>query len=76
MSKLLGVRFSGPLELYAEGFAAELGRLGYKPTGGIKPQLFLVAHLSRWLEARGFALSELVSPAVVEEFFAARRAAG
>lgn len=76
MSQVLGVRFSGPLESYAEGFAAELGRLGYKPTGGIKPQLFLIAHLSRWLAAGGLAPSELVSPGVVEEFFAVRRAAG
>ena len=76
MSKLHGVRFSGPLELYAEGFAAELGRLGYKPTGGIKPQLFLVAHLSRWLADHGLELTALASPDVAEEFFADRRAAG
>lgn len=75
MSNLLGVRFSGPLEWYAEGFAAELARLGYKPATGIKPQLFLVAHLSRWLADRGLELSVLASPEVVEEFFAVRRAA-
>ena len=76
MSQVLGVRFLGPLESYAEGFAAELGRLGYKPATGIKPQLFLIAHLSRWLAAGGLAPSELRSPEVVEEFFAVRRAAG
>ena len=76
MSKLMGVRFSGPLEWYAEGFAAELARQGYRPPTGIRPQLFLVSHLSRWLAERGLGLSVVGSPEVVEEFFAARREAG
>ena len=76
MSSLYGVRFSGPLESYAKGFAAELSRLGYKPLTGIKPQLFLVSHLSRWLAERGLVPAVLASPEVVEEFFAGRRAAG
>ena len=76
MSKLMGVRFSGPLETYAEGFAAELARLGYKAPGGIRPQLAMVAQLSGWLAAGGLEPSRLGSPEVVEEFFAARRTAG
>lgn len=76
MSNVLGVRFSGQLESYAEGFAAELARQGYKPATGIKPQLFLVSHLSRWLTERGLEAWVLVSSEVVEEFFAVRRAAG
>lgn len=76
MSSLLGVRFSGPLESYTQGFAAELAEQGYKPLTGIKPQLFLVAHLSRWLAERDLEPWALVSPEVVEEFLAGRRAAG
>lgn len=75
MSNLLGVRFSGPLESYAEGFADELDRQGYKVSGA-KGQLFLVAYLSRWLAARRLEPSVLASPEVVEEFFAVRREAG
>lgn len=76
MSQVLGVRFSGPLESYAQGFAAELAWQGYKPAGGIKPQLFLVAYLSRWLAQRGLQSAVLADPTVVEQFFAVRRAAG
>ena len=76
MSSTMGVRFSGPLEPYAKGFAAELGRQGYKPRTGIRPQLFLVSYLSRWLAGGGLEPSVLSSPEVVEEFFAVRRAAG
>ena len=75
MSGLLGVRFSGPLAGYAEGFAAELGRQGYKATG-VRGQLFLVAHLSRWLAERGLELSALSAREVVVEFFEDRRSSG
>jgi integrase/recombinase XerD len=74
-SLLLGVRFSGPLESYAEGFAAELRGQGYKITG-VRGQLFLVAHLSRWLGGRGLQPLVLATPEVVEEFFDDRRIAG
>lgn len=76
MSRLLGVRFSGPLGSYAQGFASELVRQGYNPLTGAKPQLFLVSHLSRWLAERGLDPSVLSEPEVVEEFFAVRRTAG
>ena len=59
-----------------EGFAAEVGRQGYKPRTGIRPQLILVSYLSRWLAGEGLEPSVLFSPEVVEEFFAVRRAAG
>jgi integrase/recombinase XerD len=75
MSSLLGVRFSGPLEVYAHGFAQELERQGYLVTGA-KGQLFLAAHLSRWLAGRGLEPSALAAPELAEEFFAERRAAG
>jgi len=56
------------------GFAAELRRLGYtaSPT---KKHLYLLAHLSGWLDAQGVDIGELAS-ARVDPFFAARRAAG
>jgi integrase/recombinase XerD len=76
MSSLLGVRFSGPLEIYAHGFADELARQGYNPVSGAKGQLFLAAHLSRWLAARGLGPAALEVSEVVEEYFAERREAG
>lgn len=68
------VRVSGPLQSHAAGYVTELARLGYTPLSAVL-QLRLVAHLSRWLEAEGLA-PERLSPAVVERFLAARRAAG
>jgi integrase/recombinase XerD len=64
----------GPLAGYAEGFRAELERLGYTPlTAAVHVRL--MAHLSRWLAREGLGTSEL-SPAVVDAYFAERRAVG
>lgn len=68
------VRVSGPLEVFAAGFAAELARLGYRRVPVVF-QLQLVAHASRWLQGEGLAAGELSSE-VVERFLAERRAAG
>ena len=68
------VRVSGPLEVFAAGFAAELARVGYRRTPATF-QLQLMAHASRWLHGEGFGAGELTSD-VVERFLAARRAAG
>ncbi len=68
------VRASGPLEVFASGFAAELARLGYRPTP-IVFQLQLMAHASRWLERERLGADELGSD-IVERFLAERRAAG
>lgn len=43
------VRVTGPLAVFAAGFAGELARLGYKPNAAAD-QLRLMAHLSRWME--------------------------
>jgi integrase/recombinase XerD len=75
MSRLHGVRFSGPLEKYAHGFATVLAQQGYKVSGA-KGQLFLAAHLSRWLAGHGLEPAVLASPDVAEGFFSDRRAAG
>jgi integrase/recombinase XerD len=68
------VRVSGPLEVFAAGFAAELARLGYRRTPATF-QLQLMAHASRWLQGEGLAADGLTSE-VVERFLEARRAAG
>jgi integrase/recombinase XerD len=68
------VRVSGPLEVFASGFAAELARLGYRRTP-IVFQLQLMAHASRWLGREGLGAGGLTSE-VVERFLAERRAVG
>ena len=68
------VRVTGPLAGFAEGFAAELARLGYKPNAAAD-QLRVMAHLSRWMDA-GRIKAAALTPRVAGEFLAARRAAG
>jgi integrase/recombinase XerD len=70
----LRVGVSGPLEVFAAGFAAELARLGYRRTPATF-QLQLMAHASRWLDGEGLGADGLTSE-VVERFLAERRAAG
>jgi site-specific recombinase XerD len=68
------VRLAGPLEPFAAGFMAQLGRLGYARSSVIQ-QMQLVAHLSRWMAAGGVGVAELTSERV-EAFVVSRRAAG
>ena len=68
------VRVRGPLEAFAPGFVAELGRLGYSPIGATL-QLRLMARASRWLEVGGLDSDELTSD-VIERFLVERRVAG
>ncbi len=74
MSDPSQVRVTGPLTPYAEGFAAELSRQGYRrhPQSS---QLQLLAHLSRWLAVEGLDAAAL-TPAVMDAFLAARRSQG
>ena len=65
---------TGPLAEYADGFRAELARLGYTPLTAAC-QLRLMAHLSRWMTAEGLDARVLEMPAV-ERYFEARRSAG
>jgi integrase/recombinase XerD len=74
MDVFYGVRMTGPLAPYASGLAGELARLGFTE-GSAKGQLGLAAHLSRWLAAAGVGTEGLTGP-MVEEYLAARRAAG
>jgi site-specific recombinase XerD len=63
-----------PLAPYADGFRVELERLGYTPlTAAVHVRL--LAHLSRWLAREGIEVSGL-TPAMVDMYFAERRAAG
>jgi integrase/recombinase XerD len=67
-------RVHGPLAPYAGGFRAELERLGYTPLTAAT-HVRLMAHLSRWLAREGAEASGL-TPAVMDAYFAERRAAG
>lgn len=68
------VKVTGPLVGYTGGFHQELVRQGYRP-GPQCDQLRLMAHVSRWMAERGLGIDEL-TPSRVDEFLAARRAAG
>jgi site-specific recombinase XerD len=68
------IRMSGPLRPFAAWFGEELARRGYAYFSA-RQQLWLVAHLSRWMEERDLALTALTNEAV-QDFVAARRAAG
>lgn len=70
----IGVRISGPLEGYSEGYASELGRLGYAP-GSVRLQMKLLADLSDWLLSRGMVGADLRS-SDLDRFLRDRRAAG
>ena len=67
-------RVDGPLAPYAGGFRAELERLGYTPLTAAT-HVRLMARLSRWLAREGVEAPGL-TPAVVDRYFAERRAAG
>src|SRR5712692_602362 len=65
---------TGPLAQYADGFRAELARLGYTPLTAAS-QLRLVAHRSRWPVTGGLDASALTEPEV-KAYFAGRRPEG
>ena len=67
-------RVTGPLQPYAEGFTAELARLGYTAESAYG-QMLLMAHVSRWLAGEGLDAGGL-TPETADRFLAARRAAG
>jgi integrase/recombinase XerD len=65
---------TGPLARYAEGFREELSGQGYAQ-GSAAHQIHLMAHLSRWLAARGLGPAAL-DECLISQFVAARRAGG
>ena len=74
VTKPCWARVRGPLGPYAAGLRAELERLGYTPLSAAG-HIRLVSHLSRWMADRDVAASGLTL-AVVDAYFADRRAAG
>jgi len=67
-------RVTGPLLPYAAGFIEELARLGYT-TQSACGQVFLMAHVSRWLAGESLD-ADALTPETADRFLAARRAAG
>lgn len=74
MARPSRVRVTGPLESFAQGFAAELLRQGYRPKAATD-QVRLLAHLSRWLGSKGLGAVDLTA-SVLNEFLGARRSQG
>lgn len=68
------VSIAGPLAGFADGFRAELERLGYSPFTA-EDQLRLMAHLSRWLDDGRLGVGDLTA-ARAQEFLAYRQACG
>jgi site-specific recombinase XerD len=68
------VKIREPLRAYAEGFYAALLEQGYAACSA-RNLLFLVGHLSRWLDAEGIALHDLAED-VAAAFLRHRRRAG
>lgn len=68
------IRVSGPLNSFAPSFADWLGRHGYTMNSA-RLQVWLMAHLSRWLASEGLDLHTL-SMSDVERFLAERRSVG
>lgn len=68
------IRVVGALSVFAAGFADELARQGYTPHSA-RPQMRLMAHLSRWLLGEELGPGDLRT-VEVERFLRARRAAG
>jgi site-specific recombinase XerD len=62
------------LEEYAEGFASELARQGYA-FSSVVFHVRLLAHVSRWLEARDLDAAAL-DPGMARAFLAGRQASG
>lgn len=68
------VRMTGPLVPFAAGFATELARQGYLENS-LASQLYLMAHLSRWMTSEKLGPEGLTAQAS-ERFLAHRRSQG
>lgn len=74
MGKISWVCRGGPLAVFAEGYAAELARLGFT-ANSVVTHLSVMGQLSRWMTEVNFAVEEL-SVDRVGQFFDARRLGG
>ena len=70
----VGIRISGPLAGFAEGYGTELTQLGYAPAS-VRLQLKVLADLSDWLSSHGTAAADL-RRSDLDRFLRHRRAAG
>ena len=71
---LNGIRISGPLAGFAEGYWTELTQLGYAPAS-VRLQMKILADLSGWLLSHGRAAADL-RRSDLDPFLRHRRAAG
>lgn len=71
--KRFGIRISGPLAGFAEGYGTELTQLGYAPAS-VRLQLKVLADLSGWLLSQGMAAADL-RRSDLDRFLRHRRAA-
>jgi len=69
-----GIRISGPLAGFAEGYGTELAQLGYAPAS-VRLQKKVLADLSDWLSSHGMAAADL-RRSDLDRFLRHRRAAG
>jgi integrase/recombinase XerD len=74
MTDISRVRLSGPLAEHAAGLAADLDGRGYA-SGTVLHSVRMMAAVSRWLQERGMAASDL-DQAVAQAVLAERHAAG
>jgi len=70
----VGIRISGPLAGFSEGYGTELRQLGYAPAS-VRLQLKVMADLSDWLLSQGMAAADL-RRSDLDRFLCHRRAAG
>jgi len=68
------VRVSGPLAGLADGFRVDLLEQGYS-LWGAQEQLYLLAHVSRWMESEGLEVAAL-TPDRLARYFVWRRRQG
>lgn len=74
-SALDRVRVIGPLAGFADGYRAHLAVRGYSLSGA-RDQLYLLAQVSRWLEAEGLDPAALTSATVLGRYIVWRREQG
>lgn len=72
MTRARRAKVAGPLAAHAQGFHAELLRLGYTP-GSAEMQMLLMGRVSRWLACEGLSAADL-GAVRVEQMAAAWRA--
>lgn len=73
-TKVSKVLMVGPLVPFADGLSSTLAAAGYTPLSVVN-QLRLLAHVSRWMDGRDYAVTDL-SGEVLEEYLVAAHAAG